>query len=158
MFVLVCVVPEVDPNAEVCHWLEVEQAWREVYSQTFTLPAGVIETNHSRNNERVSPPIIHLILCVMSVVVQSVKEAVKEALLAYLSSRGTPFTLHSLGHSEEVMGAVCEGVRGEIGEERRPEVERELRALVKKLPDMGLVVPVQDPSSSMYEVSCVCVC
>lgn len=41
---VVVTVPEDDPNAEPCHWLEVEQAWRTVYSTAFTLPAGVTET------------------------------------------------------------------------------------------------------------------
>ena len=46
--VVVVVVPEEDPNAEPCHWLEVEHLWRTVYSTSFTLPPGVTETGDQR--------------------------------------------------------------------------------------------------------------
>ena len=46
-------VPERDPNSEVCHWLEVEQVWRGVYTQRFSLPDGVVESDQSRE-KRVS--------------------------------------------------------------------------------------------------------
>lgn len=46
-------VTEKDPNAEPCHWLEVEHAKRTVYAQRFTPPDGVVEPNH-QNERRVS--------------------------------------------------------------------------------------------------------
>ena len=107
-------------------------------------------------------------MCVcVCVCVQSVKEAVRESLMTYLDSKATPFTISSLITSEEVMSAVWEGVRGEVGEGQRAEVERELRVLAKSLPESGLVVPAQECPSSTYEVRkycciravcCVCVC
>ena len=46
------VVPEADPNAEPCHWLEVEHARRTVYSQTFTLPDGVTEAHNGQQKKK----------------------------------------------------------------------------------------------------------
>ena len=82
------------------------------------------------------------------------KELVEEALLSHLrSSRSSPFTLSSLTGSEEVMGAVWECVRGEVGEGGREEVEGELRAAVKSLPEKGLVIPAADAATtSTFEV------
>ena len=45
------VVPEEDPNAEPCHWLEVEQAKRTIYSQRFSLPDGVVEDSVQREKK-----------------------------------------------------------------------------------------------------------
>lgn len=47
-------VPEEDPNAEPCHWLEVEQAKRTVYCQRFTLPDGVVEPEQQRERKVVA--------------------------------------------------------------------------------------------------------
>ena len=44
-------VPEEDPNAEPCHWLEVEQAKRTVYCQRFSLPDGVVEDGLKREKK-----------------------------------------------------------------------------------------------------------
>ena len=85
---------------------------------------------------------------------QPVKELVEEVLLGHLSSRNSIFTLSTLTGSDEVMGAVWEGVRSETGEGGRGEVERELRAVVKSLPGRGLVVPATD--SATFEVSLYC--
>lgn len=49
-----CAVPEEDPNAEPCHWLEVEQAKRTVYCQRFTLPDGVVEPEQQRERKVVA--------------------------------------------------------------------------------------------------------
>ncbi|CAI8034072.1 CST complex subunit STN1 [Geodia barretti] len=124
------IIPEEDPNAEPCHWLEVEHLWRTVYSTSFTLPPGVTETGDQRE-----------------VAAKPVKELVEEVLLGHLSSRNSIFTLSTLTGSDEVMGAVWEGVRSETGEGGRGEVERELRAVVKSLPGRGLVVPATDSAT-----------
>ena len=81
------------------------------------------------------------------------KELVEEALLGHLRSRSSPFTLSSLTGSGEVMGAVWEGVRSATGDERgRGEVERELRAVARSLPDRGLAVPAADSATATFEV------
>ena len=95
--------------------------------------------------------------------VQPLKEVVKEALMTFLKSQNTPFTLSSLSSSDEVMGAVWEGVRwregaeeeGKSESEDKEMVARELSALVKTLPSLGLVVPVNSTPLKLeveYEV------
>ena len=98
--------------------------------------------------------------------VQPLKEVVKEALTTFLKSQNRPFTLSSLSISDEVMGAVWEGVRRREGAEEGEEegksesedkemVARELSTLVKTLPSLGLVVPVNSTPLKLeveYEV------
>ena len=54
-FAIVCsaAVPEEDPNAEPVHWLEVEQAKRQVYCQHFSLPHGVVQPAQQPPKKRV---------------------------------------------------------------------------------------------------------
>ena len=48
-----CTVPEEDPNAEPCHWLEVEHVWGAVYSTTFSPPPGVTGGSGSEGTTKV---------------------------------------------------------------------------------------------------------
>ena len=91
---------------------------------------------------------------------------VKETLMTFLKSRNAPFTLTSLSSSDEVMGAVWESVKqgegveeGKSENEKKEMVKRELSTLLKSLPSLGLVVPVNSTPLKLeveYEVMQLC--
>ena len=192
------VAPEKDPNAEPCHWLEVEEAKRTVYCQRFSLLDGVVADDMQRekkvyydrcssvsankyscqqsslesceigalSSKEPTSALLSFYVCIY-MCIQPLKEVVKEALMTFLKSQNAPFTLPSLSSSEEVMGAVWESVKqGEGVEEEKSEserkemVKRELNTLLKRLPTLGLVLPVNSTPLKLeveYEVCNCCV-
>lgn len=72
-----------------------------------------------------------------------------------MRSRNTRFTLFSLSTNDEIFDEVYEKVSAEREKEDRGVIIKEVRSLVKRLPELGLVVPVDStPLSRHYEVSC----
>lgn len=98
-------------------------------------------------------------MLLVSLCVQPVKEVVKDALIDFLKSANAPFTLSSLSSSDEVFGAVWESVKAEERDEGMSSSEKELvikelNALVKSLPRLGLVVEIDSHSNKVqYEAS-----
>ena len=107
---------------------------------------------------------------VFSFWLQPLNEVVEGVVMEFLKTREGPFTLSSLTSSKELREAVWEGVQqegegvgeGEGGKEGKgkvteEEVSKELSMVVKRMPQLGLVIPTNPTTLKLeveYEVQC----
>lgn len=127
-----------DPNAEPLHWLEIAYLKKAVYSQPFTLPPGILEGPRTT---------------------LSLENSVKQSVLKFLNAfyLEEHFTLPELSANVDLAKYCKENVLSDVCTTEH-EVVEELLCTVKKLPEMGVVIPALGAGKqreTKYEVSII---